>query len=122
MGRTHRKCLGMDYQLERYPLTAANVEDGGERGSSRVGGERRSRTVAGEGRVFAGRRMQRRECWSDDWGNRGRAAQMPLATGSTASGEGLEESSERGAESPGMEESAEIPGVVAGLGFCGYGN
>ena len=112
----------MDYQLERYPLTAANVEDGGERGSSRVGGERRSRTVAGEGRVFAGRRMQRRECWSDDWGNRGRAAQMPLATGSTASGEGLEESSERGAESPGMEESAEIPGVVAGLGFCGYGN
>ena len=76
----------------------------------------------GEGRVFAGRRMQRREYWSDDWGNRGRAAQMPLATGSTASGEGLEESSERGAESPRMEESAEIPGVVAGLGFCGYGN
>jgi hypothetical protein len=34
----------------------------------------------------------------------------------------LEESSERGAESTGMEESAEIPGVVAGLGFCGYGN
>jgi len=112
----------MDYQLERYPLTAANVEDGGERGSSRVGGGRRSRTVAGEGRGFAGRRMQRREYCSDDWGNRGRAAQMPLATGSTASGEGLEEASERGAESPGMEESAENPGVVAGLGFCGYGN
>jgi hypothetical protein len=32
-------------------LTAANVEDGGERGSSRVGGERRSRSVAEEGRV-----------------------------------------------------------------------
>ena len=47
---------------------------------------------------------------------------MPIATGSTASGEGMEESSERGAESSGMEESAEIPGVVAGLGFCGYGN
>jgi hypothetical protein len=116
----------MDYQLERYPLTAANVEDGGERGSSRVGGERRNRSVAGEGRVFSGLdsglRTQRREYWSEDWGHRGRAAQMPFATGSTASGEGLEESSERGAESPGMEESAEIPGVVAGLGFCGYGN
>jgi hypothetical protein len=47
---------------------------------------------------------------------------MPIATGSTASGEGMEESSERGAESSGMEESAEIPGVVARLGFCGYGN
>jgi hypothetical protein len=116
----------MDYQLERYPLTAANVEDGGERGSSRVGGERRSRSVGGEGRVFSGLdsglRTQRREYWSEDWGHRGRAAQMSFATGSTASGEGLEESSERGAESPGMEESAEIPGVVAGLGFCGYGN
>jgi hypothetical protein len=95
------------------------VEDGGERGSSRVGGERGSRRVGGESRVFSGLDFglltQRREYWSVDWGHRGRAAQMPIATGSTASGEGLEESS-------GMEESAEIPGVGAGLGFCGYGN
>jgi hypothetical protein len=126
VGKNTPKMVGEDYQLERYPLTAANVEDGGERGSSRVGGERRSRSVGGEGRVFSGLdsglRTQRREYWSEDWGHRGRAAQMPFATGSTASGEGLEESSERGAESPGMEESAEIPGVGAGLGFCGYGN
>jgi hypothetical protein len=116
----------MDYQLERYPLMAANVEDGGDRGSSRVSGERRSRRVGEEVRVFSGLESglltQRQEYWSVDWGHRGRAAQMSFATGSTASGEGLEESSERGAESPGMEESAEIPEVVAGLGFCGYGN
>ena len=118
MGRTHRKCLGMDYQLERYPLTAANVEDGGERGSSRVGGERRSRSVAGEGRVFAGRRTQRREYWSEDWGHRGRAAQMPFATGSTASGEGLEESSERGAESPGWKNRRRFLESCGGWGFA----
>jgi hypothetical protein len=117
LGRTHRKWLGKDYQLERYPLTAANVEDGGERGSSRVGGE--SRVFSG---LDSGLLTQQREYWSMDWGHRGRAAQMSFATGSTASGEGLEESSERGAESSGMEESAEIPGVMAGLGFCGYGN
>ena len=102
------------------------MEDGGERGSNRVGGERGSRRVDGEIRVFSGLDSglltQRREYWSVDWGHRGRAAQMPFATRSTASGEGLDESSERGADSPGMEESAEIPGVVAGLGFCGYGN
>jgi hypothetical protein len=99
-------------------LAAANVEDGGERGSSRVGGGRRSRTVAGEGRVFAGRRMQRRECWSDDWGNRGRAAQMPLATGSTASGEGLEKSSEMGAESPGRKNRRRFLESCGGWGFA----
>ena len=99
-------------------MAAANVEDGGERGSSRVGGGRRSRTVAGEGRVFAGRRMQRRECWSDDWGNRGRAAQMPLATGSTASGEGLEESSEMGAESPGRKNRRRFLESCGGWGFA----
>jgi hypothetical protein len=102
------------------------VEDGGERGSNRVGGERGSRRVDGEIRVFSGLDSglltQRREYWSVDWGHRGHATQMPIVTGSTASGEGMEESSERGAESSGMEESAEIPGVVARLGFCGYGN
>jgi hypothetical protein len=92
LGRTHRRWLRKGYQLERYPLTAANVEDGGERGSSRVGRERERRRVGGETEVFSGldSRLltQRREYWSADWGHRGGAAQLPIATGSTTSGEG----------------------------------
>ena len=72
-------------------MTAANVEDGGERGSSRVGGERGSRRVGGETGVFSGldSRLltQQRGYWSVDWGQRGGAAQLPIATRSTASGE-----------------------------------
>jgi hypothetical protein len=72
-------------------LTAANVEDGGERGSSRVGGERGSSRVGGETGVFSRLDsrllMQQRGYWSADWGQRGGAAQLPIATGSTASGE-----------------------------------
>jgi hypothetical protein len=49
-----RARVGKNYQLEQYPLTAANVEDGGEGGSSRVGGERGSRRVGGATGVFAG--------------------------------------------------------------------
>jgi hypothetical protein len=82
----------MGYQLERYPLTAANVEDGREGGSSRVSGERGSRRVSGETGVFSGldSRLltQRWEYWSADWRHRGGAAQPPIATGSTASGKG----------------------------------
>jgi hypothetical protein len=91
LGRTHRKWLGKGYQLYRYPLIAANVEDGGERGSSRVGGERGSSRVGGETRVFSGLESriltQQRGYWSADWGQWGGAAQLPIATGSTASGE-----------------------------------
>jgi hypothetical protein len=72
-------------------LTAANVEDGGERGSSRVGGERGSSRVGEETGVFSGLDSglltQQRGYGSADCGHRGGAAQLPIATGSTASGE-----------------------------------
>jgi hypothetical protein len=67
------------------------VEDGGVRGSSRVGGERGSSRVGRETRIFSGldSRLltQQRGYWSADWGQRGGAAQLPIATGSTASDE-----------------------------------
>jgi hypothetical protein len=67
------------------------VEDGGERGSSRVGGERGSSRVGEETGVFSGldSRLltQQRGYWSVDCGHQGGAAQLPIVTGSTASGE-----------------------------------
>jgi hypothetical protein len=67
------------------------VEDGGERGSSRVGGERGSSRVGGETGVFSSldSRLltQQRGYWSADWRHRGGAVQLPIATGSTASSE-----------------------------------
>ena len=43
---------------------------------------------------------------------------MPFATGSTASGEGLEESSERGAESPGWKNRRRFLESCRGWGFA----
>ena len=107
---------------EGLPVGAVNVEDGEERGSSRVGGERGRRRVGGETGVFSGldSRLlaQQRGYWSADWGQRGGAAQVAIPTGSTASGEGLEESSERGAESPGWKNRRRFLESCRGWGFA----
>jgi hypothetical protein len=59
------------------------VGSSGERGSSHVGGE--NGVFSGlDSRLLA----QQRGYWSVDWGHRGGAAQLPIPTGSTASGEG----------------------------------
>jgi hypothetical protein len=114
LGRTHRRWVGKNYQLERYPLTTVNVEDGGEGGSSRVGGERGSRRVGRAIGVFSGLDSVSWRSGGNIGARIGDTEEAPLNCRLRLD----RQRAARGAESSGMVESAEIPGVARlGLGI-----